>query len=60
VIKKAFADVEQMFYLSQWFQNVGFTDVLKHAYWRAWVNKSTLRVKCKTIITPQGAMIVLY
>jgi hypothetical protein len=38
VINKAFAPVEQMLYLSQLFQNVGFTDVLKHAYWKEWVN----------------------
>jgi hypothetical protein len=43
VINKALAPVEQMLYLSQWFQKVGFTDVLKGAYGREWV-------KCPSII----------
>jgi hypothetical protein len=37
VIDKAFAPVEKMLYLSLWFQNVGFKDVLKHTYGKEWV-----------------------
>jgi hypothetical protein len=37
VINKAFAPQEQMLYLSQLFQNVGFIDVLKYSYGKEWV-----------------------
>jgi hypothetical protein len=29
--------MEQMLFLSHWFQKVGILDVLKGAYWRKWV-----------------------
>jgi hypothetical protein len=37
VINKAFALLEQMLYLLQWFYNVGFTDLIKYANEREWV-----------------------
>jgi hypothetical protein len=43
VINNAFAHVEQMLYLSQWFQNVRLTDLLKHVYGREWVKALKLK-----------------